>query len=305
MHSRRDIPAFIGIALAVAGVAVIFGWVAMHDVTQHLADAKNPRLIGLPTDWQLNFHRPNSRFQGELTHLHNLLLGVDLLICALVATLLIFAIWRFRMSRNPVPSLTTHNMPLEVTWTLVPVLILILIAVPSFRLLYGYTHMPNTTTVLKVTGHQWYWEYQYPGHKNVDIQSQILTSDELKPNQQNERLLLVDNYAELPVDTDVRIEITSGDVIHSFFVPTLGLQKYAVPGRLNEVWTHIDRTGVFYGQCNQICGINHAFMPIGIKVVSKQDFAAWLKQQEEKPSASLPRATTSVTALASQESHIR
>ncbi|MHB8885532.1 MAG: cytochrome c oxidase subunit II [Methylovirgula sp.] len=291
MRSWRDIFAFVIIAAAIIFVAGFFAYFAMGDFTQRLARANDPSLIGLPTDWQLNFHRANTVLQVGLVHLHNLLLGVDIGICTLVGTLIIFSIWRFRQSRNPVPSPVTHNAALEVTWTVVPVLILVIIAVPSFALLYRTDHMPKTSTVLKVTGHQWYWEYQYPGYNKIDINSQILSDDQLKPDQKRDRLFLVDNYAMLPVDTNVRIEITSGDVIHSFFVSSLGLQKYAVPGRTNQIWTRIEHEGVFYGQCNQICGMNHAFMPIGIKVVSKQAFAAWLQQQQSKKSASLEHAT--------------
>jgi len=287
MRSRRDLFVFLGIAAAIGVVAVVFALVAMNDVTQHIGQAANARLIGMPTDWQLNFHLPNSAFQSGLDHFHNLLLGVDITICGLVVALVVFSIWRFRESKNPNPSPITQNTPLEITWTVVPALILIGIAFPSFKLLYGYTHMPLTSTVLKVTGHQWYWEYQYPGHKNIDIYSLIVGDDQLKGAQKKDRLLLVDHYAMLPVNTNVLIDITSGDVIHSFFVASLGIQKYAVPGRTNEIWTRIDREGTYYGQCNQLCGVNHAFMPIGIKVVSKQAFAEWLKQQQHKHTAAL------------------
>lgn len=297
MRSRRDFFIFIVIAVVVTCVAVIFALIAMNDLTQRLADKTNPALIGMPTDWQLNFHRPNSAFQANLTGFHNILLGVDLFICGLVSTLIIFVIWRFRQSRNPVPATLSHNAALEITWTVVPALILVLIAIPSFKLLYDYTHAPKNALVLKVTGHQWYWEYQYPGHPKVDILSQILSDDELKGPQKKHRLLLVDNYAMLPVHTNIRIDITSGDVIHSFFVSSLALQKYAVPGRTNVIWVNLDRQGVFYGECNQLCGVNHAFMPIGIKVVSKEAFANWLKQQEAKPAAQLGKPAIRTAAL--------
>lgn len=286
MRSRHDILIFLGIGVGVGALAVVFAYIAMGDLTQRLA-SKNLSLLGMPTDWQLNFHRPHSQLQSGLIHFHNLLLGINIGICSLVITLIIFVLLRFRQSRNPAPAMITHSAALEVTWTVVPVLILIVIAIPSFSLLYRYNHMPKTSTVLKVTGHQWYWEYQYPGYSNIDVQSLILSDDQLKPAQRHDRLFLVDNYAMLPVDTDVLIQITSGDVIHSFFVSSLGLQKYAVPGRLNEIWTRINREGTYYGQCNQICGVNHAFMPIGIKVVSKKEFAAWLKQQQQKQSSAL------------------
>ncbi len=291
MRSWRDVLAFVIIAATIICAGGFFSYFVMDDFTQRLARRTDPSLIGLPTDWQLNFHRANTTLQVELVHLHNLLLGVDIGICTLVATLIVFSIWRFRQSRNPVPSPITHNAALEVTWTVIPVLILVVIAVPSFALLYRTDHIPKTSAVLKVTGHQWYWEYQYPGYDKIDINSQILSDDKLKPEQKRDRLFLMDNYAVLPVDTNVRIEITSGDVIHSFFVSSLGLQKYAVPGRTNQIWTRIEHEGLFYGQCNQICGADHAFMPIGIKVVSKKAFAALLLQQQSKKSASLKHAT--------------
>jgi len=297
MRSRRDLFIFIAIAVVITGVAVVFALITMNDVTQRLADKTNPALIGMPTDWQLNFHLPNSAFQGSLTEFHNVLLGVDLFICGFVSTLIIFAIWRFRQSKNPVPATISHNSALEITWTVVPALILVLVAIPSFKLLSGYTHFPKAGVVLRVTGHQWYWEYQYPGHPKIDVVSQILSDDELKGAQTRNRLLLVDNYAMLPAHTNVLIQITSGDVIHSFFVSSLGLQKYAVPGRTNQIWVNLDRQGVFYGQCNQLCGIDHAFMPIGIKVVSKEAFADWLKQQESKPATQLDKPALRTAAL--------
>jgi cytochrome c oxidase subunit 2 len=281
MTSWRDKLIAVFIVVAVGASAAVFAFLSMPDIVQHAARGhETGKVLGVPVDFQLNFQWPNADFQSDIYGFHNLLLGVDIFICGLVAALILVAIWRFRASRNPVPSRTTHNTPLEVIWTVVPVLILVGIAIPSFRLLYAYNIIPETATTLKVTGHQWYWEYQYPGHRNIDLQSSFISDDKLKPSEKSRRLLAVDTYAVLPVDTVIRIQITSGDVIHSFMVPSLGLQKYAIPGRLNEIWAKIDREGTYYGQCSQICGANHAFMPIGIKVVSKDQYAAWLKGQE-------------------------
>jgi cytochrome c oxidase subunit II len=268
------------IVAAVCACALAFALLAMPDVVQHAARPASGKVLGVPVDFQLNFQWPNGSFQRDVYKLHNLLLGVDIFICGLVAVLILHAVWRFRASRNPVATRRTHNTPLEVAWTVVPVLILVAIAVPSFRLLGLYNRIPAAATTLKVTGHQWYWEYQYPDNGNIDLQSSIVGDDKLKADEKDRRLLSVDTYAVLPADTNIRIQVTSGDVIYSFMVPSLGLQKYAVPGRLNEIWARVTREGTYYGQCSQICGTNHAFMPIGIKVVSKDAFAAWVKSQK-------------------------
>ena len=279
---RARIAAFT-IVVAVGAVAVAFAVVSMIDLVQRAARGhETGKALGVPVDFQLNFQWPNATFQADIYRFHNLLLAVDIGICGLVAALLIYAVWRYRESRQPVATRTTHNTLLEVAWTVVPVIVLIIIAVPSFQLLYKYDIVPEAGTTLKVTGHQWYWEYQYPDNGKIDLQSSIVSDDKLKGDEKNMRLLDVDTYAVLPVDTVVRIQVTSGDVIHSFMVPSLGLQKYAMPGRLNEIWVKVTREGTYYGQCSQICGINHAFMPIGIKVVSKDQFAAWVKKQQEQ-----------------------
>jgi heme/copper-type cytochrome/quinol oxidase subunit 2 len=163
-------------------------------------------------------------------------------------------------------------------------MVLVAISIPSFRLLHEYNFIPPTDMTLKVTGHQWYWEYQYPENGNIDVQSVIIPDDQLAPEKKSKRLLEVDQYAVLPTNTTIRIQVTGADVIHSFMVPSLGLQKYAVPGRLNEIWTRIEREGVYYGQCNQICGANHAFMPIAIRAVPKQQFEAWIDAQRKTTS---------------------
>lgn len=288
MFARRDAILFFAIAAVITIIAVAFGAVAMSDVVQRFARAHGAA-AGLPVAWQLNFHWPNSAFQRDLYDFHNLLLGIDIAICALVAILILFAVWRYRRSRNPVPSGLTHNTALEVTWTVIPALILVVIAIPSFKLLYRYNTMPQAGVVLKVIGHQWFWEYQYPQSGNIDIESLIVPDEELKPDEKADRIYMVDQYAVLPVGSTILFQITSGDVLHSFMVPALGLQKYAVPGRLNEIWTRIDHAGVYYGQCSQICGADHAYMPIGIKAVSKSAFAAWVRQHGQNKVARAAR----------------
>jgi cytochrome c oxidase subunit II len=271
----RNVVVFLLITAAVAIVAIVFGVVVMRNTVQELVGS-----VGAPIDWQLNFHVPHTPFQRDVDRLHDILLGVDIAICALVAVLLVYSVWRFSRSRNPVPSTVSHNTPLEIAWTLIPAFILLFLAFPSIRTVYAYNIVPKSQLTVKITGHQWYWEYEYPDQGNLDITSMFVPTAQLKPGQLP--LLTVDNEAVLPVGSIIRIEITGADVIHSFMVPSLALQKYAVPGRMNEIWTKIDRAGVYYGQCSQICGTNHAFMPIVIRAVPPDQFAAWAKDQRAK-----------------------
>ncbi|HWF45978.1 MAG TPA: cytochrome c oxidase subunit II [Bryobacteraceae bacterium] len=276
---------FFAIALMVGGIAAVFDVVATQDWVQRaVSNSVSNHVLGRPVDWELNFQYAGTAFERDLLRFHNLLFGVDLAICSLVAVLVLYSVWRFRRSRNAVPSQRTHNTTLEILWTVVPVAVLAYIAVPSFALVYRYNVIPSSGMTLKVTGHQWYWEYQYPTNGNLDIISTILPETKLKSQQGQHasRLFAVDNYAVLPVGTVIRIEVTGADVIHSFMVPSLGLQKYAMPGRINEIWTKIDREGDYYGQCSQLCGQNHAFMPIGIRAVSKKVFAAWVESQKQQ-----------------------
>ena len=275
----------ICVAAGVVGAAALFGAASMRDIVQRASPLRHAAsALGIPVDWELNFQWPGSVEESELYRFHNLLLGIDIGICGLIAILLIYVVWRFRSSRQPVPTRTTHNTPLEVLWTLMPVLVLIFIAFPSFKLLARFNPQsaPGGALTVKVTGHQWYWEYQYPGHGGIDVNSMIVPDDKLAPAQKDRRLLIADNYAVLPVDTVIHFQITGADVIHSFMVPSLGVQKYGIPGRFNEAFAVIDREGTYYGQCNQICGANHAFMPIAIRAVSKERFASWLKEQHGK-----------------------
>lgn len=284
MFRVRNGLVFSAITLVVCGIAAIFGLIAAQDWVQRVAsNSFNKVSIGKPVNWELNFQYGGSPFEGDLFRFHSLLFGMDLAICSLVAILVLYSVWRFRKSRNAVPSRTTHGTPLEILWTVIPVAILAFVAVPSFRLVYGYNIIPASEMTLKVTGHQWYWEYQYPTNGDLDIISTILPDTKLKPQSKSSaRLLAVDNYAVLPVGTVIRIEVTGADVIHSFMVPSLGLQKYAMPGRINEIWTKIDHPGDYYGQCSQLCGQNHAFMPIGIRAVPKKAFNDWVEKQKQQ-----------------------
>jgi cytochrome c oxidase subunit 2 len=191
-----------------------------------------------------------------------------------VLGLLLWVMIRFSAKRNPVPSKISHNTTLEILWTLVPILILVVIAIPSFKLLYFMDKAEKADMTLKVTGHQWYWSYEYPDQDGVTFDSRVVTGKDGEPAG-NPRLLQTDFPVVLPVNTTIRVLVTGTDVIHSWFMPSFGVQEYAVVGRNNESWVKIDRQGTFYGQCNQICGVNHPFMPIQVQAVSADKFKAW------------------------------
>jgi cytochrome c oxidase subunit II len=202
------------------------------------------------------------------------------LITLFVGVLLVWVTWRYNARRNPLPSRTSHNTVIEVLWTVIPVLILVGIAIPSFRLVYFLDRTRDADLTVKVTGHQWYWEYSYPDNGNIDFSSYIIPDDQLKPGQM--RLLTVDNPLVVPVGKNIRVLQTSGDVIHSWFIPSIGVQRYAIPGRTIETWFKVDQPGTFYGQCNQICGTNHSRMPIVVHAVPEKEFTAWLAEAKTK-----------------------
>lgn len=229
--------------------------------------------------WQVDLLPAATPLQARLIAFHDMLLVVSVAICVLVFALLAYIVYRFRASKNPVPSKVSHNTVLEIMWTVVPVIILILIAIPSFQLLYYLDRTDQAEVTFKAIGHQWYWEYQYPDH-NITFNSNMIPDNELKPGQP--RLLEVDNRLVLPVNTNVRVLTTATDVLHAWTIPSFGVKKDANPGHTNEMWFRAEREGVFYGQCSEICGINHAFMPIAVEIVSKERFAAWLQEAQQK-----------------------
>lgn len=232
-----------------------------------------------PQPWGINFQPSASPVQEEIHKFHNLLLWIIIPIVLFVSALLLYVMLRFNAKRNPVASKTSHNTLIEIIWTAIPVLILVVIAVPSFRLLYFEGKVVNPEMTVKVTGHQWYWEYTYPDHGDINFDSNMVADKDLKPEQWKNRLLEVDNQMVVPVDTNIRIISTAADVLHSWAVPALGVKKDSVPGRLNETWFKASKEGVYYGQCSEICGVGHAFMPIAVNVVSKDAFAAWVKEK--------------------------
>lgn len=254
-----------------------------------------PSSAQYPKPWQLGMQQPASEVKDKIHDLHNLLLVIITLITLFVMGLLLYVMVRFRASAHPVPTRTTHHTMIEILWTVLPVVILIVIAIPSFKLLYFEDRAPHAEMTLKVTGHQWYWSYEYPDNGNIQFDSYMIPEADLKPGQL--RLLEVDNRLVLPANTDVRILVNGTDVMHSFFVSSLGVQIYAVPGRVNETWVNIDRPGVYYGECNQICGTNHAYMPIAVQALSKDDFKKWLEEAKKKFAAT-PSTTDKVADTA-------
>ena len=233
-----------------------------------------------PKPWQMDLQPPSGIIAETATDLHNFLLVVITLISLFVLALLVYVGWRYRENANRIPSKTSHNTIIEVLWTVIPVLILVVIAVPSFKLLYLQETDKKYDMVIKVTGAQWYWNYEYPDEK-ISFDSYMIDEEEIKDGQK--RLLDVDNPLVVPEGTRIKFLITGNDVMHSFFVPSLAVQVYSIAGRINEVWTEIPiGPKKYYGQCNQICGVNHAYMPIVLKSVSMEDYKKWLTQAKVK-----------------------
>lgn len=230
--------------------------------------------------WQLGFQPAASPVMEQITSFHNILLVLITAITLFVLALLLYIMARFNSRANPVPSTTTHNTALEVIWTVIPIVILVFMAVPSFRLLYQADVVPEAEMTLKLTGNQWFWNVEYPDHGPITYDITML-EDADRPADAP-RLLAVDNDIVVPVDTTIRVQTTSVDVIHAFAMPVMGVKIDAVPGHLNETWFKATREGTFYGQCSEICGSRHAFMPTALKVVSKEAFAAWIEEAKVK-----------------------
>ena len=235
---------------------------------------------GRSEPWQMWFQPAASPVMERIIEFHNFIFIIEVSIVVLVLVLMGYIIIRFNSKSNPVPSKTTHNTILEVAWTAVPLLLVIIIAVPSLKLLYYADRIEEGEMTLKVIGNQWYWSYEYPDHGAFAFDSIIIEDENLEPGQP--RLLSVDNSVVLPAETNIRLLFTSADVIHNWAVPSLGLKLDAVPGRVNESWVRINSEGDYYGMCSELCGVNHGFMPVHIKAVSKADFAAWVEQAKQE-----------------------
>ena len=227
-----------------------------------------------PKDWQLGFQKAASEGMEEIVWFHDyMLVPVITAITVFVLFLILYACFKFRAGKNPVASTTSHNTLVEVLWTLIPCLILIVLAVPSFKLLYKQDTIPKADVTIKAVGYQWYWGYEYPD-ENIIFDSYMVDEKDLKENQP--RLLTVDNEIYVPVNKVVKVMITANDVLHAWALPSFGVKRDAVPGRINETWFKADRTGTYYGQCSELCGIKHAFMPITVNVVTDDEYKIWL-----------------------------
>lgn len=259
---------FRTVGAAAGGLAASAGLLA----TPALAE----EALGYATPWQLGLQGGVTPNMADIIWFHDsLLLPITGAISLLVLGLLIWVAVRYNERANPVPSKTTHNTRIEVIWTIVPIIILAWIAIPSFRILTEQRTIPEADMTVKVTGHQWYWSYEYPDEAGMTFDSVMLEDDELQPGQH--RLLEVDNQMVVPVGKTVRLIATAADVIHAWTVPAFGVKIDTIPGRLNEAWFRADSTGTFYGQCSELCGIRHAFMPIKVTVMSEPDYANWLE----------------------------
>ncbi len=275
------------IALLVVGLVLSLG----------AATAAEP-VIGLSRPWEIGMQPAHSPVMERVHEFHNLLLVIITTIVIFVLGLLGFIIIRFNAKRNPVPSKTTHNTLLEVVWTAVPIMILIVIAIPSMRLLFFANKAETPEMTLKVIGHQWYWSYAYPDHGDFTFDSLPIADDEINVQEGQVRLLSVDNPVVVPVGTQIQVLVSSDDVIHNWAVPSLALKKDATPGRVNETWVRVNKEGTYYGMCSELCGVNHYFMPIEIRAVSKEAFAEWVEEAKQKFAS---RPQPAVAAIQSSE----
>ena len=257
------------IALAALAAAAIFGLTAV-----------DAAVAGQPVDWQMGFQDAASPVMERMNDFHNFLLVIIFSIVGFVSVLLLIVIVRFNAKANPVPSKTSHNTLLEVVWTIIPIMILVVIAIPSFKLLYYSDTVPDSAMTIKAVGHQWYWSYEYPDDGNFGFDAEMVEEGDLADGEP--RLLATEEKVVLPVDTDIRVLLTAGDVIHAWAVPALGVKMDATPGRLSETWLRITKEGRYYGQCSELCGVNHGFMPIEIHAVSKDAYAAWVTEAQEQ-----------------------
>lgn len=236
--------------------------------------------LGQPSPWQMGLQQSAAPTMDDIIWFHNIVLWIITGITAFVLVLLLIIMLKFNARANPTPSKTTHNTLLEVAWTVIPVVILVVIAIPSFRILFVQLNTPPADLTIKATGKQWYWSFNYPDNGKFEFDSLMLKENERKPDQP--RLLAVDNEMVVPVNKVVRMHVIGADVIHAFAVPSFGIKIDAIPGRLNETWFKATREGVYYGQCSELCGKDHAFMPIAVRVVSEQAFAAWVEDAKKK-----------------------
>lgn len=247
---------------------------------------------GQPRDWQMTFQQAATPVMEDIENLHDFLMILMAGVVLIVLSLLIYVCLRFNAKTNPVPNKFSHNVLIEVIWTIIPAILLVVIAVPSFRSLYNAEKIPPVDLTVKVVGYQWYWHYAYPDNGGFEFDSYMLADDKSPL-----RLLEVDNRVVIPAGKVVEFLITAADVIHSFAVPAFGVKKDAIPGKINSVWVKVDKPGVYYGQCSELCGVNHGFMPIAVEVVSQEEFDAWVKSKapEVAKQETIPALAESIT----------
>jgi len=261
-------------SLLMFAVAVLALFAGAGDVL-----AQDAEVRGISTDWQWGFQDAASPIMTDIHWFYDvILLPMMLIISAFVAVLMVYIMVKFRRSKNPEPSRNTHNTMLEVLWTGVPILILIGIAIPSLRLLYFEEIVPEADMTIEATGHQWFWSYEYPDQGGIEFSSFMVTDDELEPGQP--RLLTTDTQVVMPAGKVIHFLVTSEDVIHSWALPAAGVKTDAVPGRVNDFWLQIDVPGIYYGQCSELCGVDHGYMPIMVDVRSQEDFDLWVAEQQ-------------------------
>ena len=262
-----------------------------------IGQAGAEELVGQPTPWGVGLQPAAGVVKQAIHDFNDLVLYIIIAITAFVMALLGWVVFKFRETVNPTPSRTSHNTTIEIAWTVIPVLILVVIAIPSFRLIYFQDRARDADLTINVQGRQWYWHYAYPDSGNFAFDSRPIPTEDLKEGQP--RNLAVDEPLVIPVGANVRVLTTGQDVIHSFFVPSLGVQKYTIPGRALETWFRADREGMFYGQCNQICGTNHSMMPIAVRAVPAAEFQAWVEDAKKRlASADAPAVAAPALAVA-------
>lgn len=251
-------------------------------ISAFLTSAATPALANEPVPWQLGLQPAVSPSAFRINEFHDMLLWIIFAISILVLLLLVWVIIRYNSKMNPVPAKFTHNVLIEVIWTVVPVVILIIIAIPSFKVLYYNDRVENPDMTLKITGRQWYWDYEYPDHDGIAFSSYMIADADIDADKDQRRLLSTDTAVVLPIDTNIQILVTAGDVLHAWAVPAFGVKIDAVPGRLNETWVRIEKAGTYYGQCSELCGKDHSYMPIEIRAVTKEEFENWLVTAKEE-----------------------
>lgn len=244
--------------------------------------ASTPAAAQQPQPWQMNLQEPHSSIMEQMVSFHDMLVYIIFAISVFVLGLLLYTVFRFSDTRNPTPSRTTHNTTVEVLWTVIPIFILVVIGLFSLPLLYASDDTVDADMTIKAIGRQWYWSFEYPDHGDFTFDSFLIPDDEIKPEQGQVRLLSADENLVLPIGKKIRVLVTASDVLHSFAVPALGAKVDAIPGRTNELWFDIDEAGMYYGQCSELCGSGHAFMPIAIKAVTQAEFDAWVVEARER-----------------------